>query len=628
MGSRRRTGRLALLALGMGLILFPAASGAKAQVRASAASRALPALFRADWSHGLAGWRESGSGFSTSRGRLTFDGRSRGELIAPFSSAHLPEPLAPGVAAAQSSTGAAPKRLATQPVASTSLNIHNMPVENAASLSGSGSAHTMPLLSIRGGKTSSQSGQAPASNPVSSPSPNHGAPGFDGMADSPTICPYFGGCQPPDMALGVSPTYVFQGVNTSWALYTRSGSIVAGPINSQNFFGVPNPTRSGCDPGGPFLSDPRAFYDPNDGLFWAATLQIEDALGIGTKCTFQSAIWVANFNPTTGVIHSYRFDTSLGQGFANDYTQFGFNARTVAISMNLFNAAGTAFFGAEAQFLNKQAMENGAPVTPVAFYGFTAGGVLLDDFQPVETETPSASDPGVLYLVSSFNSPDASGNDCITVACHGFVVGAYDASTSSFTQTIVDAPTLQYISPPNADQPGCNQCIETIDNRITGTPVYSITGKIGLISFAHGTGVNNGTQEVSGVQWGQIQPTLSGSSLVGAALYQGGDLAFAGDQAASFGAVMTDAKGNLTMVLDSMGHALNPSIMVATRAFHDPLGTLGTPTMLKQGLTATGDSRWGDFEATSYDGFSTNHVWVASQYSGSNTDWSTFIAQP
>ncbi|MDQ2717677.1 MAG: hypothetical protein M3Z08_22520, partial [Chloroflexota bacterium] len=29
--------------------------------------------------------------------------------------------------------------------------------------------------------------------------------GFQGMADSPTICPYFGGCAPPDMALATSP---------------------------------------------------------------------------------------------------------------------------------------------------------------------------------------------------------------------------------------------------------------------------------------------------------------------------------------------------------------------------------------------------------------------------------------
>jgi hypothetical protein len=90
---------------------------------------------------------------------------------------------------------------------------------------------------------------------------------------------------------------------------------------------------------------------------------------------------------------------------------------------------------------------------------------------------------------------------------------------------------------------------------------------------------------------------------------------------------MQDKNGNLFMVLDTMSSTLNPSIMVTKRLKSDPLGTLHTPQFLKRGENLTLDSRWGDFEATSYTGFSTNHVWVASQYSGLNGDWATFIAQ-
>jgi hypothetical protein len=146
-----------------------------------------------------------------------------------------------------------------------------------------------------------------------------------------------------------------------------------------------------------------------------------------------------------------------------------------------------------------------------------------------------------------------------------------------------------------------------------------------LISFGLGTNVNNGNPGgVAGILWGQIQPTLSGHTLTGSSLYQAGYINFAGDQAASFPALMPDGSGNLTMVLDSMGHALNPSIFVAHRSAGARLGTFGAPSLLKLGLTATTDSRWGDFEATSYDG---SAVWVASEYSGANTDWSTWIAQ-
>jgi hypothetical protein len=446
------------------------------------------------------------------------------------------------------------------------------------------------------------------------------------MANSPTICPYFGGCQPPDMALATSPKYVLQGVNTSFALYSTSGKLLAGPVNAQNFFGVPDPTPFGCDPAGPFLSDPRAFYDPNTGRFWVALLQVEDSPPIGVHCHFLSAYWIANLDPVSGTINIYRFDMALGTTNNADYTQFGFDAHTVSFTGNMFNQQGTAFVYAEAQFADKKAMEAGTPVTPVAFIGFSANGVLLDTVQPVETETPVASDPGVQYLVNSFNgNGDPFGDDCFNTACHGFVVWAYHATTRTISGTV--AESASYLVPPNADEPGCTQCIETIDARITGTPVYSIGADRPLISFGIGTALFNGTQTVAGILWGQIQPSLSGGSLTEASIYQEGHIVYAGDRAVSFPAVMQDIDGNLFMVFDTMSHTLNPSIMVTKQLEGDPLGTLRTPVLLKQGLARTFDARWGDFEATSYDGFSTNHVWVASQYSGSNHDWATFISQ-
>lgn len=462
--------------------------------------------------------------------------------------------------------------------------------------------------------------------------PQSATQGFQGMADSPTICPYFGGCQPPDQALATSPNYVFQGVNTSFALYSTSGKLVAGPVTSQMFFGVPNPPAN-CDPNGPFLSDPRAFYDPNTGLMWAATLQVEGAFGVGSACPLQSLYWIAVFNPNTGVGYSYSFDMQLGTTNVADYTQFGFNKTTVAFSGNMFNQAGTAYVYAETLFVNKHALETGVQATPTAFSGYTATGpagtVLLDTVQPVETLTPANQDPGVLYLINSFNSGtgegDPFGNDCVFTACHGFVVWAYDAHAHTLMGSLVTSqvPDPAYVLPPNADQPGAPASIETLDTRISGTPVYSNGGGNGLISFALETAVNNSTSVVPGILWGQVQPFLSSTTLIGATVYQTGYLAYSGDRAASFGAVTEDKTGRLVMVFDTMSANINPSIMVTSRRPSDPIGFLANPRFVYHGPTPTLDSRWGDYEAASYDGFSTNHIWIASQYS--NGDWATFI---
>jgi hypothetical protein len=536
----------------------------------------------------------------------------------------------PAVMAAPAS-GASVKMTTLQPTSAITQNIASMPVESAAQVRSSAS-RTMPLLGVP-----NKSGlQAPALgaaiqlvNPMLTPFANGTGTGFDGMADSATICPYFGGCQPPDMALATSNSYVFQGVNTSFETWTTKGAVVAGPTSAQSFFGIPDPAPSGCDPNGPFLSDPRAFYDPNDGLFWAAVLQVENNLGIAPACNTLSLLWVANYNPATGVIHSYSFDTSLGFPEGNDYTQFGFNSTTVAVGANMFNSVTGNYDYAETLFLNKQAMEQGQAVTPVVAYDYTANGVVLDTVQPAETPTLPSKDPGVLYLVNSYNiNGDPQGDNCLydIQPCKGFTVWAYDPSTQTITGSLV-SDTSGYIDPVNADEPICSDCIETIDNRITGTPVYSVDGNLGLLSLALETMVFNGTTVVPAVRWGQLQPSLSGHTLTGASVYQEGTVSFAGDQAASFGAVSEDNHSNLVMVFDTMSSTLNPSIMVAKRQKQDPLGTLEAPVMVKRGDAPTLDSRWGDFEATSYTGSGSNNIWVASQYSGSNLDWHTFIYQ-
>ena len=96
---------------------------------------------------------------------------------------------------------------------------------------------------------------------------------FIGQQGSATTCSYFGrGCNPPDMGLAASSQFVLQGVNTQWEVLDSKGNVQPGwPVSAQSFFGVPNATGvdgQPCDTAHqsqPFLSDPRALYDPADG---------------------------------------------------------------------------------------------------------------------------------------------------------------------------------------------------------------------------------------------------------------------------------------------------------------------------------------------------------------------------
>jgi hypothetical protein len=434
------------------------------------------------------------------------------------------------------------------------------------------------------------------------------------------------------MALATSPKYVLQGVNTAFELFNTSGGVVFGPVDAKPFFGVPNLPNK-CDPAGPFLSDPRAFYDQNTGFFWEAILQLENAAGIAPNCPFQSTYWIENFNPKTMSRCVYHFDMALGTTNVADYTQFGFSGSTVGWSGNMFNNPGTAYSYAEAMFAPKAAMQACAVVKPTAFTNLSVGGTLVDTVQPVQTETTPSEDPGVLYLVNSFNmNGDPFGHDCFLTACQGHVVWAFDPASKSLSGSFVSEtiPNPTYVSPPNADQPGCSQCVETIDTRITGTPVYSVGGGSALISFSLDTAVQNGgippsPHIVPGILWGQIQVSLVPGFVFGS-LYQSGYLAYSGDRAVSFGTMMQDKEGRLVMVFDTMSPSLNPSIMVTTQAPGAPLGSLTAPVFLIKGPSPTNNTRWGDYEAASYDGFTSNHIWVASEYSATG-DWTTLIAR-
>src|SRR5260221_14077680 len=160
----------------------------------------------------------------------------------------------------------------------------------------------------------------------------------------------------------------------SWEVLDTSGKVVSGPVNAQTFFGVPSEPGN-CDAAHgnqPFLSDPRALYDPADGRFWAAMLQIEGsvAFGVAGNCPYKSVYWIAvsQTSDPTGAWNVYEFnmETDVGtQKFGADYTQLGINSQAVYFSGNMFGENGGFF--AELFEANKAQMESGVT-------SFTADG--------------------------------------------------------------------------------------------------------------------------------------------------------------------------------------------------------------------------------------------------------------
>ena len=192
--------------------------------------------------------------------------------------------------------------------------------------------------------------------------------------------------------------------------------------------------------------------------------------------------------------------------------------------------------------------------------------------------------------------------------------------------------TKAYSFAPPADQTTCTECIDSSDLRISATPVVRDNN----LYAAWETGVNNGTQVVPGIVWSQLNVRTLGNGGILAVQTGGRYYNFSGDNAVIYPALMPDNAGNLFMVFDRTSSAVNPEVRLTMRHGNN---FLSPGLLIKAGeapyrATRCGVDipvcRWGDYSATSYDGFSTNNVYFAGQYANAPTfsrNWGTWIGR-
>lgn len=539
---------------------------------------------------------------------------------------------------------------------------------------GNDSATRAATTDLSAGAKSDNSAAEPAQSAREGEGGSHGA-SFIGQQASSKTCSYFAkGCNPPDMALAASPEFVLQGVNTQYEVLDTSGHVQPGwPVGIQKFFGVPNVTKADGTPcdvahqSQPFISDPRALYDPIDRRFWAAALQLENSsgLGIATDCPFKAVYYVSvsqTSNPS-GSWNVYEFEMSMGQhpiGTENlvaDYTQLGINRDAVYFSSNMFAADTLGFAYSELFEANKAKMERGqGGFTADGFFNLRANGpglnantgpFLADTMNPALNLDGSAG--GAEVFVDLLDGPDpVSGHGCTSAAdsCKGLILwkmtnpvghdrgGRAPVLTGTYVSNI-----KPYVFSPPADQPSCNHCVDVLDLRVTATPIV----RDGSVYAAWETAINNGTQIVPGIEWAQVR--ISNAGAAGSA--QSGYYNFSGDTAVSFPALMPDGQGNVVMLFELMSHNVFPQTRYVIKQSGEG-NFAGQGVLIKAGEssyrpelcgipTAAGGipvCRWGDYSASSFDG--QGGIWVAGEYAnhydGLNTppafgrNWGTWIA--
>ena len=485
---------------------------------------------------------------------------------------------------------------------------------------------------------------APKSDFVGSSLVDRSVTSFPGIQSSAAVCPPVG-CNPPDGGLAASSRWVLDGANTSYAVFDTHGNLQPGwPKTFQSFFGIPDP--GACANHIPFTSDPRAFFDLNTGRFVAAALELEGAFE--TACPLKSVYYIAvsQTGDPRGAWNVYVFDMTLGLNNVADFTQIGFDGKNIYFSANMFaatkNIADSTFQFAEAFGANKAAMDDGEAVTSHGFFNFTvtgpAGTFLVDTVQPAETIAAGAG-PSAELFVDTFNGFDpVTNHGCTSAAdaCTGLAVWAFSnrgegAPSLSFAYV---PNTKAYVFAPPANQTTCKQCIDSGDLRISATPIY----RDGALYAGWETGVRNDTQVVPGIVWSKVRTHIADGRVTSASQERGDYFNFSGDAGVVYPALMPDSRGNLFMVFDDMSSAVNPEVRLT--ALHGD-GSFASPGLLIQpGQAAYRASqcgtvipvcRWGDYSATSYDGFAHDDVFFLGQYANNSPvnirNWGTVIGK-
>jgi hypothetical protein len=286
-----------------------------------------------------------------------------------------------------------------------------------------------------------------------------------------------------------------------------------------------------------------------------------------------------------------------------------FEANKSQMEMGLANFTADGFFNLQ--------IPTGPGITPAT------GPFLADTVQP--TINLDRNKGGTETFLDTLDGPDpVTGHFC------GFFGGGFDDSCSGLarwdmtrpiahdnggpapTLTGSYVPTAPFLVSVPANQPSCNLCIDVLDLRLTATPVI----RNGIAYGAWETAINNdnnSSHPVPGIEWGQVNLADNSSQT---SYYN-----FSGDEAASFGTLMPDAAGNVTMLFEHMGHKVFPETRYIVKAAGDA-NFSGDGALLKAGESSYRPTlcgtkvipvcRWGDYEAASFDG--SGHIWFSGEY--------------
>jgi hypothetical protein len=522
-------------------------------------------------------------------------------------------------------------------------------------------------------------GNAPTNTlPTTAPDPqpqdvvavNHGFSGFNAISHADQRLASNGNqysLEPPDQGLCAGNGEVLESVNDALAVYSEApGHTILKPVTALSaFYGLPAIiTRSNPPVFGPFISDPKCYYDRSTGHWFQTVLEIGVDPNTGAFVGQSSElIAVSQTTDAAGLWSVYSIDTTddgtnntpshPGCPCFGDQPLIGADQQGFYVSTNEFSIAGPNFNGAQIYAISKRgiiaaAMSGGTFSMPTvthidASQALVPFGGLSYSVQPA-TSPDNGKEPnnGTEYFLSALDFLGTFDNRvAVWALTHTDALNRVIPTGLALQVTVISSET--YGQPPNATQKTGPTPLGTS----VGDPLELLASnddRMNQVVYADGllwSGVNTIVQHKTeaprvGIAYFIVQPSFTGTTL-GASMASQGYVSVEHNNVL-FPSIGVTKEGQGVMSFSLSGPRYFPSAAYAyidvTHGVSD-IHIAGAGQLPEDGFSGyaafgfAGVARWGDYSAAVADG---GNIWIAAEYipnlpRTALANWGTFISK-
>ncbi len=433
---------------------------------------------------------------------------------------------------------------------------------------------------------------------------------------------------PPDTNGDVGSHHYIQAVNSSFAIYSKTGSLLASFTEDALWAGS---GQGQCD--GNSQGDPVVLYDALADRWILTDMAFGISNGSPTAPYYICIAVSKTSDPVSGGWYLYGVRTDTGAsgqppvGTLDDYPKFGIWTDCLYFSANGFNSSGN-YAGGEFGSFSRSDMYAGRALT--GSLGFRAS--TNDYFTMIPSNLSAPGSNGV----PPAGTPDYYVQE--SLSNYSFLVRKFTPGSNCSAGTLgtaVSVSQASYTTPGQAivPQPGTSIKLDSLGERMMQKVQYRKVGSAESLWVVHT--FRSSSSGPTGLQWAQINVTggTISTSPKQQQLYNPGDGIYRW-----MGSIAADKAGNAAVGFSTSALSSYPSIAYAGRLASDPLNSLpqGEKSLAAGSASQTNTcggnpcARWGDYSSMSVDPVDGCTFWYTSEYytsqtAGSNGRWDTRI---